>query len=334
MCFELDNISYRGEVMDILDLNYVKSLLANSKNCLLGVSGGVDSMVLLNWLTQHKNDLPPFTVMHIDHNINQNSNSWANLVSSRCNELKVDCKIIKVDITGFGNNLEYAARRARYKAFCESGADTLILAHHANDQCESFLLKLFRGSGIRGLKAMSPITACWYDKNVSIVRPMLGITRTQIEYYAHANDIRYIDDPSNKDNGYDRNYIRNLVWPVIQDKFDIADINTIRSISHLSEAWELTSELARLDLTSVTNYDNTLDWHKTKDMGYLRIKNMILHILDQNNVYNFSVHHVEQFAKGIIVANLDSRNELRLKDLVMYKVGKKIHVEIKQQRAA
>lgn len=320
--------------MELLDLKYVQSLLSHGQKCLLGVSGGIDSMVLLEWMADHRDQLPTFEVMHVNHNINTESHAWAKTVEDRCSALNLPFTPANVDLRGLGNNIEYAARRARYRAFCESGADTLILAHHANDQCESFLLKLFRGSGIRGLKAMSAVTECWYDSNVSVVRPLLAVTRSQIEDYAALHDLSYINDPSNDDNRYDRNYIRNKVWPVIQARFDIADINTIRSIDHLSEAWQLTTALAKVDLESIKNSDDSLDWVKLKNLGYLRIKNMILYILDQNNVYSFSVNHVEQFAKGVLSANLDSRNELRLKDFLMHKVGKKIHVSINQQCAA
>jgi len=318
--------------MELIDLIEVKKLLANSKDCLVGVSGGIDSMVLLTWLAQHKDEIGvPFRAMHVDHGIHPDSQSWADMVSSACASLGIPCEIKKVSLEGLGNNLEYAARRARYQAFCESGADTLLVAHHANDQCESFLLKLFRGSGVRGLKAMSKVTPCWYDNNITVIRPMLSVTRSQIESWGERNGVVNIEDPSNKDSRYDRNYIRNQVWPVIQERFDIADINTVRSIDHLAEAWELTTILADKDLQDTAMEDGALDWQKVKDLGHLRIKNMILRILDRDGVYGFSVNHVEQFARGLASADMDSRTELRLRGFSMYKVGKRIRIGDRQQ---
>ena len=313
--------------MDLLELESVKKLLKDSKECLIGVSGGIDSMAMLTWLVQHRSKFTTnFTVMHVDHGISENSSDWAKFVLDSCDLLQIRCNVVKVNLSGLDNNLEYAARKARYEAFCRSGADTIVLAHHANDQCESFLLKLFRGSGIRGLKAMSPKTSCWYNQSLDVVRPLLNITRDQIEYWATLNNVIGITDPSNKDLKYDRNYVRSEIWPVIKNRFDIADINTVRSISHLAEAWELTSNLADIDISSVTLPDGSMEWTKVKDLGYLRIKNLILRILDKEEIYGFGVGHIEQFAEGLIRANFDSRNELSLRGFTMNKIGKRIHV--------
>ncbi len=321
--------------MEFLNKHDVKRLLEGSKDCLIGVSGGIDSMVLLHWMVQHRDYLgKPIRVMHVDHGINQHSHDWAVRVMAECAILQIDCEVKRVSLEGLGNNLEYAARQARYRAFCESGADTLILAHHANDQCESFLLKLFRGSGVKGLKAMGTATPCWYDDRMTILRPMLNTPRSQIETWAELNSIDGVEDPSNRDDRYDRNYIRNKIWPVIQHRFDIADINTVRSIQHLGEAWELTVILADNDIAATTNHDGSLDWKKVQGLGYLRIKNMIMRILDKEQVYSFSVGHIEQFARGLIDADYDSKNELSLKGFSMNKVGKRIHINGKSDKKA
>jgi len=321
--------------MELMDVRSVSDMMNGRKDCLVGVSGGIDSMVLLHWLSMHKHDLPaPIRVMHVDHGIHPDSDSWAYRVMAACAILQISCEVKRVSLDGLGNNLEYAARQARYKAFCESGADTLILAHHANDQCESFLLKLFRGSVVKGLKAMGPVTPCWYDDRMTILRPMLNITRGHIESWAELHGVSGIEDPSNSDVRYDRNYIRNRIWPVIQERFDIADINTVRSIQHLGEAWELTTILADQDIASVTMQDGCLEWTKVRDLGYLRIKNMLLRILDLHGVYGFSVNHVEQFARGLIDADFDSRNEMSLRGFTMNKVGKRIHVCVDQRKVA
>jgi tRNA(Ile)-lysidine synthase len=321
--------------MDLIDLNQFKQLIDGHTDILLGISGGVDSMVLLEWTAKHKLLFKQtFRAMHVDHGINEDSHVWAETVSARCKELGIHCDVVKVSLDGLGNNVEYAARQARYRAFCSSGADALVLAHHANDQCESFMLKIFRGSGVKGLKAMSQKAPCWFDSSITTIRPMLNITRGQIEDWASSYNVVNIVDPSNKDNRYDRNYIRNEIWPVIQDRFEIADINMIRSIDHLAEAWQLTTELADIDLESITMSDGSLDWIKMKSIGYLRIKNVIMRILDKNNIYGFSINHIEQFSKGLLDADMDSRNELNLRGFSMNKLGKRIRFSWTEKRAA
>lgn len=321
-------------VMELLDPKKVASLLEGSKDVLVGVSGGVDSMALISWLARNKDRFScEIRAMHVDHG-GPLAAEWARFTMAECTKLGVPCEVTTVDISSFGNNYEYAARQARYRAFCSSGADTIVLAHHANDQCESFFLKLFRGSGVKGLKAMSYRSPCWYDPGIDVVRPMLDLTRGQIAEWAEHNSVPVTEDPSNADVKYDRNYIRHRIWPVIQDRFDIADINISRSIRHLSESWELTNMLADQDIVSTTMADGSLEWTKVRDLGYLRIKNMILRILEREGVYSFSINHIEQFAQGLIDADYDSRNELSLKGFAMNKIGKRIHVSANQRRAA
>lgn len=315
--------------MELLNVDEVKALLVGHKRCLIGVSGGLDSMALVTWINQHKSQFPvEFHVMYVDHGIHEQSANWGEFVTTYCKQIGMPCTVQKVSLDGLGNNLEYAARRARYKAFCDFEFESLIIAHHINDQCENFLLKLFRGSGVKGLSAMPKSCECWYNSNVTLIRPMLSVTRSQIENWAEENCVPNIVDSSNLDNRYDRNYIRNKIWPIVQDRFDIADINAVRSIAHISEAWELVTELADMDIQKTSISDGVLDWEKLKSLSYIRIKNVILRILGKENIYNFSINHVEQFSQGLKDANMDSRNELSLKGFSIRKIGKRINVSI------
>lgn len=314
--------------MQLINTEWFESALQNSKKCLVGVSGGVDSMVMLHWISQYSKHLATqLEVMHINHNINPNSDEWANLVVITCANLRIKCTVKTIDVSKFGKNLEYAARQARYQAFCETGADTLILAHHMNDQIETFFLKLFRGSGIRGLKSMPAVSPCWYDENINIVRPLLNVSRSTIEAYAVVNDIQYCEDTSNADVKFDRNYIRHAIWPVISERFDIADININKSIDLLGEAWELTNDLAEHDLKICYIDNNELDWTKIKDLSVVRIKNLILYILGKYQVYGYSIGHIEQFSHGLRSATFDSKNELYVKGFRLRKHGRKIFIE-------
>lgn len=314
--------------MQLINTEWLESALKDSKKCLVGVSGGIDSMVLLHWISQNKKHFNcEIEVMHINHGLHPNSHDWANTVKMTCANIGLHCVVKSVDCKSFGKNVEYAARQARYKEFCASGADTLILAHHMNDQIETFFLKLFRGSGIRGLKSMPPVTTCWYDDNINVIRPLLNVSRSTIEAYAAINDIQHCEDTSNADIKYDRNYIRHAVWPVISERFDIADININKSIDLLGEAWELTTALAEHDLSTATIDNDALDWTKIKDLSVVRIKNLILHILGKNQVYGYSIGHIEQFAHGLRNATFDSKNELYVKGFRLRKHGKKIFIE-------
>jgi len=310
------------------ELKELRELLAPGKKIIVGVSGGVDSMVLVDILHRNRNYFQKdFKVLHVDHQISPNSATWAKFVEDYCIERSIPCEVVRVDVKQFGNNLERAARQARYQAFTEQHSDMIVLAHHSDDQCETFFLKLFRGSGLKGLRCMTKTGPSWIDPQVLLVRPLLNWDKDRIKNYAADNLVPNIEDASNMDTNFDRNWIRHELWPVIIERNEIADINLHRSIALINEGWELTQDLARIDLESCSNSDGSLDWRKVKLLSRRRLKNLLLHILDQNHITGFSTHQVEEFAKSLTVADLDSRNELKIKNFVMRKHGKKIVYE-------
>lgn len=307
------------------ELKELKALLEPGQRILVGVSGGIDSMVLADILWRNREYLSKdFNVLHVDHQIHPESANWAKFVEDWCAERSIPCKTVRVDISKFGNNLERAARQARYEAFANERADAILLAHHADDQCETFFLKLFRGSGLKGLRCMNKSSPSWIDPTVTLLRPLLGWNKERILNYAENYGVPNIEDVSNADTTFDRNWIRHDLWPLILKRNEIADINLQRSIALINEGWELTQDLAQIDLQACSNADGSLDWRKVVTLSRPRLKNLILHILDQHNVTGFSTHHVEEFVRSLNTADLDSRNELKVKGFVVRKTGKKI----------
>lgn len=307
------------------ELKELAELLAPGERIIVGVSGGVDSMVLLDILHRNKEILrKEFKVLHVNHHISPQSGEWAQFVTEYCEARGIPHEVVDVDITKYGKNLEHAARQARYAAFAAQNTDMIVLAHHLNDQCETFFLKLFRGSGLKGLRCMDKSSPSWIDPSVRLVRPLLGWSKEQIQHYADAHGVPNIEDLSNGDTRFDRNWIRHDLWPLIIERNEIADVNVLRSINLLGEAWELTQDLAQIDQKNCVNSDGSLDWIGLRQLNLPRLKNLILHILDQNNIVGFSTHHIEDFAKSLINADMDSKNELRVKGFVMRKIGKKV----------
>jgi len=310
------------------ELKELKTLLKPANNIIVGVSGGIDSMVLLDILHRNRDFFQKdFKVLHVDHQINPESANWAKFVENYCHSNNITYSIVKVDITKFGNNIERAARQARYEAFANQNADTIILAHHGDDQCETFFLKLFRGSGLKGLRCMSKAGPSWIDPRVTLLRPLLTWNKDRINNYATDYNVPNIEDLSNQDVRYDRNWIRHELWPTVIKRNEIADINLHRSIALINEGWELTQDLAKIDLENCNNTDGSLDWSRVVRLSKSRVKNLILYILDKNNVTGFSTHHIEDFVKSLNSADLDSRNELNVKGFIIRKTGKKIVFE-------
>lgn len=308
---------------DLINEKELLDLLGDSRRILIGVSGGADSMALLHIILQNRKKIrSDLKVLHVDHQLTPESKAWVRVVRDYCESNSVDFESIAVTVSDWGNNEEQAARKARYHAFSQQDADTILLAHHANDQMETFFLKLFRGSGAKGLRGMSKRTSCWFDQRKTLIRPLLDVRRMDIERYVENNGIPYVTDPSNADRRYDRNWIRHELIPLIESRGDAATANILKATEIQSETYSLLSDLAEIDQTNCSRSDGNLDWIKVKQLGPIRIKNLIMHICSSRNITNVSTHHVEEFANGLILADMDSRNELRLRDFRIRKVGK------------
>ena len=188
-------------------------------------------------------------------------------------------------------------------------------------------MKLMRGSGIKGLTGMTPSTACWLNPEIQVVRPLLNQTREQLESYALINGIEHITDPSNASNRFDRNWIRNVMWPLVQSRYHIADININKSIDLLCETYELTRELARQDWQSAEITPGVLDLKTIRTWSQIRIKNLILYMFDHYNVTSFSTGQIEHFSRELLTAGPDAKNEIRVENMILHKVGNRLLVE-------
>ena len=212
-------------------------------------SGGLDSGVLLSALVALRaRERFVLRALHVNHRIQPRSAHWARAARLRARKLRVPCKIIDLSVEhSRGQSLEAAAREARYRALAaELACDELLLtAHHQDDQLETVLLALLRGSGVRGLAAMGAVTP-W--AHTLLLRPLLPVTRTQLEHYARTRRLDWSEDPSNADERFDRNYLRRAVLPLIRQRWPTAAATISRSAAHLAEARWLLEQLARTSL--------------------------------------------------------------------------------------
>jgi tRNA(Ile)-lysidine synthase len=183
----------------------------------VGFSGGLDSTVLLHALAQ-LNLSVHLRALHINHQISPNADHWQTQCADFCARYAIPFHTEKVRVENVGKGIEDAARAARYAVFEKNIAphDLLLTAHHANDQAETLMLRLMRGTGPRGLAAMASarVLGAGY-----LVRPLLHFTRAELEAYASAHQLTWVDDESNLDNDYDRNYLRNQIMPLLQSRW-------------------------------------------------------------------------------------------------------------------
>lgn len=230
----------------------------------IAYSGGLDSHVLLSLCHALSDTLPlKLQVIHVHHGLSVNADAWALHCARICKELNVVLTIKHVQLNlQAGESIEAKARDARYAVFADimQPNDVLLTAHQENDQAETYLLQLLRGAGLKGLAAMPALKP--FAKGFH-ARPLLGFNRAELEAYAKASALQWIEDESNHNTQLTRNFIRQTVIPILTAHWPSATTTIARSAAHAAEAQLLLEEFARdLCMASVGSQENTLSVKK------------------------------------------------------------------------
>jgi len=216
----------------------------------VALSGGVDSAALLTALAQ-LDPGPAILALHVDHGLHADSAAWERRAQALAASLAVPYQGVRVDVDpADSRGLEAAAREARYDVFRSriAAGDWLLMAHHRDDQAETLMLNLLRGSGLLGLAAM-PARRSFGDG--LLVRPLLGVGRADLVAWAGQQGIDWVEDPSNSDLRLDRNFLRHRIMPSLRQRWDAAPASMARSAALLAEAQQLLDDLASLDLAGL-----------------------------------------------------------------------------------
>ena len=212
-------------------------------------SGGLDSHVLLHALAVLRTDHHfSLSAIHVDHDLQPASTEWGRHCARICMSLEVPFAVEHIRVTGVAEEgLEAAARRARYAALAAALApgEILLTAHHGDDQAETVLLQLLRGTGIAGLAAM-PLLAGFGPGQIA--RPLLGFARTALHAYAQEHRLAWIEDPSNQETHLRRNFLRTDILPRLARHWPAHASLLARTARHAAEAMELLDEVAEADL--------------------------------------------------------------------------------------
>ena len=202
-------------------------------------SGGVDSTVLAYALVKQRRRLGGLRLIHVDHGLQAASGAWSKHCAKQARAWRVPFVSLRVNVPHRrGESPEAAARTARYAALADAmkPGEVLVTAQHLNDQAETLLLQLFRGAGVAGLAAM-PARARFGPGH--IVRPLLGVSRDEIARYAEVHRLRWVEDPTNVETHFARNFLRVKVMPLIRQQWSGAEEAIARSARHMAEAGRL-----------------------------------------------------------------------------------------------
>jgi tRNA(Ile)-lysidine synthase len=279
-------------------------LIPPHSRLLIALSGGVDSVVLLHLLQQLKTRFDwQLHAVHVHHQLSPYSDSWANFCAQLCAACAIPFHLERIDITPLREHgVEAAARQLRYQAIAKHATDFLLLAHHADDQAETLLLQLLRGSGVKGAAAM-PLVA---QRECAWLRPLLNVTRTEIVAYARAQNLAWIEDDSNTDTRYARNFLRLKVMPVLAEKFPAYRRTLSRSAQHFAEAASLLDELAALDAVQ-SIVGETLLLQALQALSASRAKNLLRYFLQQRGAPMPQAVQLDELLTQLLTARDDAR---------------------------
>ena len=258
--------------------------LAAGKKVWLAYSGGIDSHVLLHLLatTSHP-DLNFAATVHVDHGLQAESKNWSQHCADVCKNLNIEYHALQVQVKNIETlGMEAAARAARYQAIDQllGPEDVLLTAQHQHDQAETLLLQLLRGSGPKGLAAMAAKSTMG---KMTVIRPLLDVSQQDIQLYAQQHNLKWIDDPSNVDTRWSRNYLRHKVWPKLEQRWPQAEITLSRSAQHCAEASELLMELAEQDMEflGINVNSETLPITELMSLSLARQRNLLRHYIER-----------------------------------------------------
>ncbi|KHN51292.1 tRNA lysidine(34) synthetase TilS [Pectobacterium fontis] len=253
----------RSDIVDCTETDdgLLQTIVTQTAGCgsiLLAYSGGLDSSVLLHLLVAVRQRAGlTIRAAYIHHGLNPLADSWAEHCRQQCERWQVPFAALTVTVESQHGGIEAAARTARYQALhahLQEG-ETLLTAQHLDDQSETFLLALKRGSGPAGLSAMAAQSMLGHNR---LVRPLLGFSRLQLEAYAQRHQLHWIEDDSNQDERFDRNFLRRQILPRLTQRWPHFPSAVARSAQLCAEQEKLLDELLEESLQALCQPDGAL----------------------------------------------------------------------------
>ena len=267
----------------------------------VGLSGGIDSVSLLHVLVHLKQDGQldfDLAALHVHHGISPFADQWDEFCRDACQQWRVPYASVRVLVERSSKDgLEAAARRARHAVLSTAPADWIMLAHQRDDQAETLLFNLLRGSGIAGVAAMR-------EHSGRLLRPMLTIGREAVEQYARLHQLAWCEDESNADTRHSRNFLRQSILPALTTRFPATTKNLAAAASRFAEAHDMLNELAIADYGDAP-VEFPLNVQKLRDLSEPRARNLLRYLLAVQNVQIPSEARLREALRQMLEADVD-----------------------------
>ncbi|MBA4706937.1 tRNA lysidine(34) synthetase TilS [Aquitalea aquatica] len=300
----------------------------------VGLSGGLDSMVLLSLLARARQYRPQLqlSAVHVHHGLNAAADDWVLHCQDVCQQLAIPLRVERVVINrATGESLEAQARQQRYTVFARSAAEVLVLAHHLDDQSETVLLQLLRGGGVRALSGMPVLRRL---ENLQLWRPLLGLTRQQLEQYASEQGLSWVEDDSNADIAYRRNLLRHRIMPLLQQHVPSYRQQLGRTAWHMAQASQLVDEVAAADLASCMA-GTALDVGSMLSLSAVRQGFLLMAWLRSLGQAQVAPEQLQEFLRQLRVAAAASQPCLHLPEMVVVRYRQQLYaVPVLSQQSA
>jgi tRNA(Ile)-lysidine synthase len=268
----------------------------------------------------------------VHHGLSKNADKWVKFCEKLCTKLSISLDVNYIQLPQKKSlGIEGEARRLRYEKLLQSKTDLVVLAHHEDDQAETFLLQLIRGAGVKGLSSMAH-----FDDSRRLWRPLLNVSRIDIESYAKKHKLKWIEDESNLNIDFDRNFIRSKVLPILKNRFNHIIKVISRSSTHLAEAQHLLDDLAKLDLKNLlksSNYKHKLQVKTLDQLSNYRAKNVLRYWLELNDQLMPSKDLLDELLRQVLTAKKDATMKIHLsKDFEIRRYKDEIYIVPKNHK--
>jgi tRNA(Ile)-lysidine synthase len=300
--------------------------LDHHSTCWIAYSGGLDSQVLLSLFHELRAELNiTFRAVHINHGISVNAHTWTRHCQQTCESLGVDFVAHSIQLNlQKGDSLEAAARAKRYDIFAEMLAvgDVLLTAHHEDDQAETMLLQLFRGSGIKGLSAMPVMKS--FAKGFH-GRPLLSFSRAELEQYAREQKLTWIEDESNQDTTLTRNFIRHDILTRLKSRWPSVTSSISRSASHCAENHKLLNDFSQ-EMKCEGSRKNTLSVAKLLQLTQEQQKFVLRAWIHQCHYLMPDTRKMQTILRDVLLASQDSQPQVKWGGVILRRHRDDLHL--------